>query len=386
MLLIHAKILTMEGPTIPDGYILIKNGKIEAVGELEAVPNEEKECLDLKGKTVTPGFIDAHCHIGMWEDALGIEGDDGNEDTDPSTPQLRAIDAVNPFDRCFEEALDAGVTTVLTGPGSANPIAGQFAAMKTYGKVIDEMVIRAPAAMKFALGENPKSTYNHKNMAPVTRMATAAIIREQLFKAKKYLDFTLEAKANDEVDEPEFDIKCEALIPLLNGEIKAHFHAHRADDICTAIRIAKEFSLRYVIVHATEGHLITDTLKKEDVQVITGPILTDRSKPELKNQTAKNPAILTQEGILTAICTDHPEVPIHYLPLSAKIAMQEGMSDEEALKAITIIPAKICEIDDRVGSIAPGKDADLLVFDKEILDIGKPELVFLNGQVVRGHL
>ena len=386
MLLIHAKILTMEGPTIPDGYILIKNGKIEAVGEMEAVPNEEKECLDLKGKTVTPGFIDAHCHIGMWEDALGIEGDDGNEDTDPSTPQLRAIDAVNPFDRCFEEALDAGVTTVLTGPGSANPIAGQFAAMKTYGKVIDEMVIRAPAAMKFALGENPKSTYNHKNMAPVTRMATAAIIREQLFKAKKYLDFTLEAKANDEVDEPEFDIKCEALIPLLNGEIKAHFHAHRADDICTAIRIAKEFSLRYVIVHATEGHLITDTLKKEDVQVITGPILTDRSKPELKNQTAKNPAILTQEGILTAICTDHPEVPIHYLPLSAKIAMQEGMSDEEALKAITIIPAKICEIDDRVGSIAPGKDADLLVFDKEILDIGKPELVFLNGQVVRGHL
>ncbi|WP_040197595.1 amidohydrolase [Candidatus Soleaferrea massiliensis] len=387
MLFIHANILTMEELDIPDGYIFIRDGKIAQIGEMEAVPDTDEEILDLEGRTVVPGFVDAHCHLGMWEDALGFEGEDGNEDTDPSTPHLRAIDAVNPLDRCFSDALDAGVTAVLTGPGSANPVAGEIVAMKTCGRCVDDMILKAPAAIKFALGENPKSTYSHKNMPPVTRMATAAIIREQLYKAEKYLDFTLRAQADEDEDPPEYDIKCEALIPLLNGEIKAHFHAHRADDICTAIRLAKEFEIGYVIIHGTEGHLIPDILKREQADVVVGPILTDRSKPELKNQTTANAARLTEAGVRTAICTDHPEVPIHYLPLSAMVAAREGMSGEEALRALTILPAQICGIDGRVGSIAPGKDADLLVFENAVFGIdAKPWMVLVDGKIVRGRI
>ncbi len=383
MLLIHANIHTMTGTNIEDGCVRVKNGVISEISSDLLKANPDEEVIDAGGDSLYPGFIDAHTHLGMWEDGLTFEGDDGNEDTDPITPQLRAIDAVNPLDPCFREALAAGVTTVVTGPGSANPIGGQLAAMKTYGRCIDDMLIKAPVAMKIALGENPKSVYHGKNQAPVTRMGTAALIREQLFKAQHYLDEAERAKSDEDFDAPEFDIKCEALIPVLKGEVEVHFHAHRADDIFTAIRIAKEFHLNYVIVHGTEGHLIAENLKKENVRVLSGPFLCDRSKPELKNLTPACPGILAKNGIHTAIITDHPVIPLQYLPTCAGLAVREGMNPEDALRAITICPAQICGIDSRVGSIEVGKDADLLLFSDDPLSMtAKPKMVFAAGKRV----
>lgn len=384
MVLTHGKIMTMQqGRVIEDGYLRIENGLITECGPMADFHQTESESLDLKGALCLPGFIDAHTHLGMWEDSLGFEGDDGNEDTDPSTPQLRAVDAVNPMDKCFKEALFAGVTTVLTGPGSANPVAGQFAAMKTSGCRIDDMLIKAPAAMKFALGENPKTTYHGKSQAPVTRMATAAIIREQLIKARKYAEQLERSRQDEELDEPEYDFKCEALLPVLQREVKAHFHAHRIDDIFTAIRIAKEFQLDYTIIHCTDGHKAAEILAKEQVTAFSGPLLCDRSKPELKELTPASPGILVKAGVKTAIVTDHPVVPIQYLPLCAGLAVREGMEYQAALEAITITAAEICGIDSRVGSIAPGKDADLTVFSEDPLSLsGKPDLVFCGGALV----
>lgn len=383
MLLINAKIYTMDSDIINNGFIYIKGKKINKVGQMEYLNIEDDNTIDLKGKSVYPGFIDAHTHIGMFENGLAFEGDDGNEDSDPSTPHLKAIDAVNPMDKCFKEAILAGVTTVVTGPGSANPIGGQLIAIKTIGVCIDDMIVRSPLAIKFAFGENPKVVYNDKNQSPMTRMATAAIIREQLNKAVRYNNEKNRAlTCPEDYDLPEYDAKCEALIPLLKKEIPAHIHAHRADDIFTAIRIAKEFSLNYVIVHATEGHIITERLKQENVKILSGPILTDRSKPELINLTTKSPGILSNEGIQTAIITDHPETPIQYLPLCAAVAIRDGMESYEALKAITINPAKICGIEDRVGSITEGKDADLVIYEDSPFDImKKPSLVICDGTI-----
>ncbi len=371
--IINASIYTMndENTVILNGYIKTENGKITETGEMSAYTRGAGETLDAEGANAYPGFIDAHTHLGMFEDGLCFEGDDGNESTDPVTPQLRAIDAVNPLDRCFSEAFESGVTTVLTGPGSANPIAGQIAAIKTYGKRIDNMIVMAPAAMKFALGENPKSVYNDKNQMPVTRMATAALIREALQKASRYIEDKAKANMDDELDPPEYDAKCEALIPLLEGKIPAHFHAHRADDIFTAIRIAREFSLDAVIVHATEGYLIADELKKENVPVLAGPYLTDRCKPELKNLSRSATGIMCESGIETAIITDHPETPVQFLPLSAAIAVREGMNETDAIRAITSTAAKICKIYDRVGSLEKGKDSDIVLIDGSPLDIMK---------------
>lgn len=258
-----------------------------------------------------------------------------------------------------------------------------MAAIKTYGRCIDKMVIKSPVCIKFALGENPKTVYNDKNQSPMTRMATAAIIREQLIKAKKYQRDRDEASVSDG-DEPEFDIKCESLMPLLNGEITSQFHAHRCDDIFTAIRIAKEFGIRYTITHCTQGHLIADELACEGVTALAGPILCDRSKPELKHLTPALPGLLSKKGILTAIITDHPVIPVQYLPLCAGLAVREGMDYDEALKAITINPAIINGIADRVGSIEQGKDADIVLFRSDPLAIAaKPEAVFVNGVRVR---
>ena len=342
-----------------------------------------EEWLDLDGAHIYPGFIDAHTHLGMWEDGLTFEGDDGNEETDPITPQLRAIDALNPMDRCFREALESGVTTVITGPGSANPIGGQLAAIKTAGRCIDKMIVKAPVAMKMALGENPKTVYHGKNQTPVTRMATAALIREQLRKAERYLDDTERALAEEDFDPPEYDIKCEALLPLLRrGNSRTH-PLPSADDIFTAIRIAEEFQLDYVIVHGTEGHLITEELAEKKARVLSGPILCDRSKPELRNLTPACPGKLTEAGIQTALITDHPVIPIQYLPLCAGLAVREGMDPEMALRAITIEPARICGLDDRLGSLAVGKDADFSVFRQNPLTIAaKPEKVFVGGREI----
>lgn len=383
MLIQNAMIFTMAGEPIPNGYLLVRDGKIAAVGAMPAPAAEGEEVIDAEGACVYPGFIDAHTHLGMWEDGLAFEGDDGNEDTDPVTPHLRGIDAVNPLDRCFEEACAAGITTVVTGPGSANPIGGQLAAIKTAGRRIDNMLVQAPVAMKMALGENPKSIYHSKSQTPSTRMATAALIREELFKTRRYLEDLELSREDEEIDPPEYDIKCEALIPVLKGELPVHFHAHRADDIFTAMRLGREFGLNYVIVHGTDGHLIAEDLAEEDVPVLCGPILCDRSKPELKNLTPACPGILAENKVRITIVTDHPVIPIQYLPVCAGLAVREGLSREEALRAITINAARICRIDDRVGSLEQGKDADFSIFREDPLQIStKPEMVFVSGRRV----
>lgn len=389
MILVNAAIVPMEGEPIERGYVWIKGEKIHGVGTMEQCPQnvQGEEVLDLSGQTIYPGFVDAHCHMGLFEEGLDFEGNDGNEMTDPITPHLRGLDAINAQDRSFSEALDAGVTTVVTGPGSANPIAGQFCAIKTYGRMVDKMVLREPIAMKFALGENPKNTYNEKSEAPMTRMAIAALIREELRKAKQYLE-NVEKAQNDEsgeTDPPEYDAKCEALIPVLQRELKAHFHCHRADDIFTAIRLSKEFDLDYVLIHCTEGHLIAEELAEEGAAIVCGPLMTTRSKPELTNATDANPAILSKAGLPVAICTDYSVLPIGFLPISAAFAVREGMDRMEALRAITLYAAEICGIDDRVGSIKVGKDADLVVFEDDPLTIAaRAKRVFVNGKQVRG--
>ncbi len=385
MRLIHGYLHPLDGNDIPDGFLDIKEGRIAAIGTMETCPAGEGEVLDLQGKHVCPGFVDAHSHLGLLGDSLGFEADDCNESTDPCTPQLRAIDGVNPLDLCFREAREGGVTTVLTGPGSANPIAGQFIAIKTAGCVADEMVLKSPAAMKFALGENPKSCYNERHETPITRMGTAAIIRENLRKALEYRDKKKAAEEDEDAEAPEFDAKLEALVPVVEGRLPAHFHAHRADDIATAVRIAKKFRLDYVIVHGTQGHEIADYLGKEGARVITGPCIGDRSKPELSGMTQELPKKLFEAGVKVAVCTDHPETPEQYLPLCAAMAVKAGLPAEEALKAITKNAAEIAGIGDRVGTLTVGKDADLVVTDGHPLDfMSRVELVFINGNVAAG--
>lgn len=381
MKFINARIHTCarDMNVIEKGWMTVENGVITGIGPMNGEPHGE-ECVDLGGASVYPGFIDAHTHLGMWENGLGFEGDDGNETTDPSTPQLRALDAVNAYDYCFEEALAAGVTTVMTGPGSSNPIAGQALIIKTIPGRIDRKVIRQPAAMKFALGENPKNTYHEQDESPVTRMATAAIIREQLMLAKRYMEEKEAAESDSDL--PDFDMKLEALVPVLTGELPAHFHCHRRDDIFTAVRIAEEFDLNYVLVHATEGYMCADELSECGVKVLAGPIICDRAKPELRHLNTAAPGILEQAGVIPAIITDHPVVPIHYLPLSAAIAARDGMSSEAALLAITRVPAELLGIDNQVGSLEAGKDADFSVFapGEDPLSVNaRPQMVYVGG-------
>ena len=385
MLIQNGVVHPMDAPVIPRGFVLLEGDKIAAVGPMEALPaGYSGEVLDAEGGHILHGFIDAHCHLGLFGDALGFEADDGNESTDPCTPQLRAVDGVNPLDRGFREAREGGVTTVLTGPGSANPIAGQFAALKTDGRWVDEMVVKAPIAMKFALGENPKSVYNERKETPVTRMATAAIIRENLAKAQEYQDKQSKAEEDPDEDVPDYDAKLEALAPVATGALPAHFHAHRADDIATAVRISGEFGLKLVVVHGTEGYLVPELLAQANVPVITGPCLTDRSKPELVGQSLSNPARLRAAGVKVAICTDHPETPIQYLPLCAAMAVRGGMEPEDALAAITRDAAEIAGISKRVGTLTPGKDADVVVTSGHPFDWnGEIRAVFLNGKRVR---
>jgi imidazolonepropionase-like amidohydrolase len=376
----NGKIYTMsEAGILEHADILIQDNKIAEIGK---VNSEADEIIDASGKLVFPGFIDAHSHVGIFEDSMGFEGADGNEDTDPVMPQLRAIDGINPRDICFTEALSVGITATATGPGSANVIGGQFAAIKTYGTRIDDMIIKAPIAMKVAFGENPKRVYKEKNKTPITRMATAALLREMLFKTVEYMSKKDKSAAKNE-EGPEYNIKFESLIPVLRREIPLKAHAHRADDIYTAIRIAREFNLKLTLDHATEGHLMIDELKKEKYPCIVGPNLAGRSKIELKNLSFKNPGLLSKNGIMVAIMTDHPVIPIQYLILCAALSVKDGMDEYEALKAITINPAKILGIDDRIGSIEKGKDADLVIMNGHPFDtFSTTETVLVDGEIV----
>ena len=372
----NAKILTMAGQDYERGDILLDNGKICAVGETLSAP-AGAQIVEAGGLWALPGFIDAHCHLGMWEDGMGFEGADGNETTDPVTPHLRAIDAINPEDVCFREAREAGITTACTGPGSANVLGGQFAAVKTVGNRIDEMILRAPLALKAAFGENPKRAYSEKDKSPSTRMATAATLREALVAAQEYI------KKQGTDKQPDRNLKMEALGLVLQRKVPLKIHAHRADDILTAVRIAREFDIDFSIEHCTEGYRIIDHLKGDGVKVILGPLLSDRSKIELRNLTYEAPRIFEEAGVPFALMTDHPVIPLQYLPVTAALAVREGLSERAALEAITINAARITGIDDRVGSLTAGKDADVVLFDGNPLDFRtRTRHVFIDGKEV----
>lgn len=358
--------------------ILIQNGKIAAIGE--NLSTDGAAVIDAAGKHVYPGFVDAHSHLGMQGSGIGFEGNDCNEMTDILTPQLRAIDGFYPMDPALHEAAAAGVTTVCTGPGSANVVGGTFMAVKTVGKRVDKMVINDRVAMKCAFGENPKRCY--KDVNNYSRMSTAAKLRELILKTLEY-DHKLQAAGDDESKKPKFDFKLEAMLPVIHREIPLKAHAHRADDIFTAIRIAKEFNLRLTLEHVTEGHLIVDELMEENLPMAVGPSLTHASKFELRNKTFATPGILAKAGGQVSIITDAPVIPQQYLPLCAELAIKSGMEEFAALQAITINPAKHIGIADRVGSIEVGKDADLVVMPGSCFDIAvAPDVVLINGEEV----
>lgn len=382
LILKNGKLLTMAGPEFV-GDIAVENGKIVALGE--ELPAENAQVRDVSGCYVMPGIVDAHCHIGMWEDGMGKEGSDGNECTNPVTPELRAIDAINPYDRCFTEACAAGVTTCVTGPGSANVIGGQFVAMKTAGDSVEDMTLRFPVAMKAAFGENPKRVYGDSEKTPQTRMATAAILRKALLDAQEY-GKKIEEGEQDPAKRPSRDLGKEALLAVIKRELPMKIHAHRADDILTAIRIAKEFNIRFTLEHCTEGHLIPAQIKRaieeQGVGIIVGPLLSERSKIELRNLSFKAPKVLHDNGIEFAIATDHPVIPEQHLAVCAALAVREGLPEEVALRAITIQAARITGIDDRVGSLEVGKDADIAVFNGHPLDFRtRCVLTLVNGKI-----
>ncbi|NHM26163.1 amidohydrolase [Desulfofundulus sp. TPOSR] len=360
------KVITMTGQVYEPGMVLVERGKIVAVGPLNEVP-AGVEVDDATGCVVMPGFIDAHCHVGVAEEIYREEGDDTNEYTDPVTPHLRAIDAVYPADLGFEDARAGGVTTVATGPGSANIIGGEMVALKTAGQVVDRMVLRSPVGLKAALGENPKRTYGREKKMPATRMASAALLREALAKAQDY-QRKLEAAAAGRGERPDRDLKMESLVRVLRREIPLRVHAHRADDIMTALRIAREFNLLLVVEHCTEGYLVAQELAAHGVMAVVGPMITNRAKVELKGISLQTPRALAGAGVTFAIMTDHPVVPIQYLALSAALAVRGGLPEERALRAITLDAARILGLENRLGSLEPGKDADVVVLNGHPFD------------------
>ena len=378
----NVKIYTMdsEDTIIENGYVTVEGNIITAVGE-GAPDKDNEDDIDGRGMTLYPGFIDAHTHMGLTSAGVGIEGEDLNEEFDPCTPQLDILDGINPLDYSFEMARQAGITTVIVSPGSTNPIAGAVVAVKTDGRRIDSMG-RGRIGMKMALGENPKLTYMDHEQSPVTRMAVASIIKDNLNKAQRYMrDKEL---AESESDMPDYDSAMEALIPLLKREIKAHFHCHRADDIFTAVRIANMFDLDYILIHCTDGHLIAEELAGEKAGCVVGPVICDRCKPEMANLTPKNAAVLKENGLEVAVCTDHSEVPIEYLPVSVGICIKNGLSFYDGVKAVTSSAAKIVGIDDITGSLEPRKLADMVLFEGNPFEVmSSPALVMIDGKVVR---
>ena len=379
--IINGKVMTMAGETLEKGTVLTDKGKIVEVGTDVKVP-QGAEIIDAAGKIVMPGIIDAHTHIGVYEEGVGFEGADGNELTNPSTPQIRAIDAINPMEDGFRGAVAGGVTSLVTGPGSGNVIGGQAVAIKTWGRVVDDMVMLEPSGLKIAFGENPKRVYSSQKKSPSTRMATAAILRENLVAAQNYRDKL--AKGEKEPDKaPERDLKMEILVRVLNKEIPLRAHAHRADDIITAIRIAEEFDVDVSIEHCTEGHLIADFLAEKKVPAIIGPTLGTRPKVELMNMTFKTPGILHKAGVKVALTSDHPVFPVQHLTIAAALAHKDGLPEEEALKAITINAAEIIGTADRVGSLEKGKDADVIILSGHPFDWQTVvEKTIIDGEIV----
>ena len=379
MLLIkNGMIYTMGKAGILQGDILIDNGKINAVGKDLAV--DAKQVIDASGFNIYPGLIEAHCHLGLHESSIQFEGNDVNESTDPITPQLRAIDGINPMDETVRLACSHGVTSVCAGPGSANVIGGTFTTYKTNGTCIDKMIIKDNVAMKVAFGENPKRVYQNSKIK--TRMQTAAYLRETLLKTKEYLA-KKEAAGDDISKRPALDMKLEAMIPVIQKKMPLKIHAHRADDILTALRIVKEFDLNCTLDHCTEGHLILDEVKASGFPALVGPSLGNKSKFELKEKSFNTPGILNKAGVKIAIITDSPVIPQEYLSLCAALAVKHGLDEMEALKAITINPAEILGIADRVGSLESGKDADLVFVKGNLLSYeAEVKKTMINGEIV----
>lgn len=374
-------IKTMKGQEFI-GSILVEGTQIKALGENLVAP-EGAEIIEAHGKLVLPGFIDAHCHVGLGEEIYQNEGDDLNEMTDPITPELRAIDGINPEDEGMRDARLGGVTAVFSTPGSGNVIGGTGVVLKTAGKVVDKMIVREPAGLKVAFGENPKMVYGgEQKKMPMTRMATAALLRQALVDAETYLE-KLEQGIEDPEKVPERDLGMESLIRVIKREIPLRAHAHRADDIMTAMRIAKEFNVDLVIEHCTEGHKIAEEIAEYGYPAVVGPSLVNRAKVELKDKSFETPHVLTQAGVKVAIITDHPVTPIEQLPLCAALVARAGMDEEEALKAITINPAEIMGVDHRLGSLEVGKDADIVIWSEHPFVLkSRPETVIINGKVI----
>lgn len=377
LILQNVKVLSMVEKDFDRADISVHKGKIQKISRhIEA--SYDDTVIDCTGLTAFPGIVDAHSHIGMWEDAIGFEGADGNEDTNPITPNLRAIDAINPNDKTFEEAYQGGVTTVCTGPGSANVISGMFSILKTYGHRVDDMVMVESYALKAAFGENPKRVYGERHKTPTTRMATAALLRDALLDAENYM---IDVAKNPEKK----NFAKEAIVKVLNREIPLKVHAHRADDIFTAVRIANEFDINITLDHFTEGYMIVDDIinEKNVLGVIIGPLFTERSKPELKNLTFKAPKILAEKGMPFAMMTDHPVIPEQHLPVCAALAVKDGLDEYTAMQSITINAAKILGIDSRVGSLEEGKDADIVLYTGLPLDFrSRIHTVMIDGKVV----
>lgn len=376
MLLIQNGLLyTMEEDKPFYGDILIKDGKIERIADKITI-GSNMEVINAKGLNIFPGFIDAHSHIGISEEKISVLGDSCNEGTNPVTPTMRAIDAINPMDSAFHNALAVGITGVMVGPGSANAIGGQFAFIKTYGRCIDDMIVKTPAAMKIAFGENPITNYGTNGQMPATRMAIASLIREELYKAKQYFE-----NPDKSAEDTEYTLECYR--ELFEGKIPLKAHAHRVDDIFTAIRIANEFGLKLTLDHCTEGHLVADTIAESGFPAIVGPSLSSRSKYEVRELDFKTPGVLRKAGMTVAITCDHPVVRIQYLPLCAGIAAKEGLGEMGALRAITIDAAKISGVEERLGSLKEGKDADMVIYEGSPLEIkGTALFTIVDGKIV----
>jgi imidazolonepropionase-like amidohydrolase len=381
------RVVPVEGEPIEGGTVLLRDGKIAAVeGPGFAVPSGVV-VVDATGKWVLPGFIDAHAHAGVAEEAEGWAGQDTNERTDPNSAHVRALDAINPADQGFRDAIGGGVLAVNVNPGSANPIGGQTVAIKCWGRTVDEMVLREPAGLKSALGENPKRVYGERSETPSTRLGTAAVIRGAFVAAQNYqAKLAASASSADSSSERtvvDRDLKLEALSRVLRREIPWRQHCHRADDIATAMRMAREFGYDLVIDHGTEAYLLADQIAAAQIPVIIGPLFTSRSKVELRNRSLANPARLAAAGVTIAITTDHPVVPIHFLIHQATLAVKEGLDPVTALRAVTINPARIMGVDARIGSLSVGKDADLVIWSGDPLDVmSRAERAFLDGREI----
>jgi imidazolonepropionase-like amidohydrolase len=382
--IIGGRVVPVTADPVENGTVLIEDGKITAVGADLAVP-DGAQVIDAAGQWVLPGFIEVHGHVGVHEEAQGWAGSDTNEMTEPVTAQVRALDAINPADLGFRDAITGGVLAVNVNPGSGNPIGGQTVALRCWGRTVDEMLLREPSGLKSALGENPKRVYGEQGKMPSTRLGTAAVIRGAFVAAANYL-----AKLDAEAAKPEADrkpvdrdLKLEALGRVLRREIPWRQHCHRADDIATALRIAEEFGYDLVIDHGTEAHLVADLLAARNIPVIIGPLFTSRSKVELLNRSLANPGRLARAGVTIAITTDHPVVPIHFLVHQATLAVKEGLDRDTALAALTINPARIAGVDGRLGSIEPGKDADLVLWSGDPLDVfSRAQRALIGGREI----